>query len=126
MTLHAVWKKPSERNVILLALLMLSFLLHAQASRAATLGMVTAIDRAAGELSIDGQVYRVDSFSKVKQTNAAGEEEVAAWYSLNIGDYLIFDVEGNRIKSLRREAPDSLDLPARQPLKPGADAVEGR
>src|SRR6056297_1246826 len=126
MRCHAVWTKPSSRNVMLLVCLLLASLLSTQASRAATLGVVTAIDRAAGELAIDGQVYRVDSFSEVRQSNAAGEEEVAAWYSLNKGDYVIYSVEGDRIKSLRRETADSLDVPPRRPLDLGSDAPEER
>ena len=126
MKFHAVWTEPFNRSVILLAVLLLTSLLSLQASRAATLGVVTAIDRAAGELAIDGQAYTVDSFSQIKQKNTSEDEETAAWYSLTIGDYVIYDARDGRIRSLRREAADFLDRPSARPLDPGSIAPESR
>ncbi|MEQ8516254.1 MAG: hypothetical protein RIC38_11665 [Chromatocurvus sp.] len=126
MKFHAVCTRPPNRSLLLIAVLLFSPFLSLTAAQAATLGVVTAIDRTAGKLAIDGQTYRVDSFSEVKQTAASGAEEVAAWYSLNVGDYVIFDAGAGRIKSLRREAADSLDVPAQRPLDLGSVAPAER
>ncbi|GEM_PF-2000319 len=117
MTLHAVRITPSTPNVNrgIWLLVALAITLAASA-RAATLGVITDIDRRAGELSIDGQTYMIDSFSEVKQTTADGAEETAAWFSLDVGDYVIFDARNGRITGLRREAAESLDRPPGRPL----------
>lgn len=130
MTFHAVYTKPSQPSVMFMVTTVFVALLLAffqpLTSRAATLGVITAIDRSANELAIDGQTYRVDSFSEVRQTGGSGAEDVAAWYSLNVGDYVVFDAQNGRIKSLRRETADSLDLPRGRPLELGTVAPAGR
>lgn len=130
MTFHAVCTKPSRPSATLAAAALLAAcllsLFQPLASHAATLGVITAIDRKANELAIDGQTYRVDSFSEVRQTGGDGTEEVAAWYSLNVGDYVVFDARDGRIKSLRRESADSLDPPRGRPIDPGATVLEER
>lgn len=115
MRSHAVCTNPSNYSPILVILLLLVLFLPTAPLKASTLGTITALNRAAGELAIDGQVYSVDSFSEIKQKNTNDAEETAAWYSLNVGDYVIFESEGKRIRSLRRETADSLDLPAGMP-----------
>jgi hypothetical protein len=96
------------------------------AAQAATLGVVTGIDRKAGELQIDGQAYKIDSFSQVRQTATSGDEEVAAWYSLQEGDYVVFDARDGRITTLRREAADGVDRPAGRPTPLGDSTVQER
>lgn len=124
MSTHAVCTNPSNRSVFLVALLLLVTLQGPLTAQAATLGVITAVDRAGGTLAIDGQVYRVDSFSAVKQADASGNEEVAAWFSLSVGDYVIYDAQDDRISSLRREVADSLDLPAGRPIESGTSNAE--
>jgi hypothetical protein len=116
MRFHAVCTKPSVRSVILAASLVFMPFVALQSAYAETLGMITAINRAKGEIAINGQAYRMGSGSEVKSATGEGSYEVATWYSLKVGEYVVFDVAGDRIKSLRREAVDGLDLPAGGPV----------
>lgn len=120
MTFHAVCTNPSNRSIIGVALLLVSALLFVAAPRAATLGVITATDRVAGTLAIDGEVYKVDSFSDVKQADASGNEEVAAWFSLNVGDWVIYEAQNGRIRRLHRQPADSLDRPPGHPIEAGS------
>jgi hypothetical protein len=126
MKIHAVCINPSRRGIHRLAAVALIALVPVLAARAATLGTVTGIDRKAGELQIDGQAYKIDSFSQVRQTATSGDEEVAAWYSLQQGDYVVFDAENGRITTLRREAADGVDRPAGRPTPLGDSTVQER
>lgn len=119
MNFHAVRTNPSKRWAAIGRFSLIFCLAQAaQLAHAATLGVVNSVNRSAGEITINGFVYKTGSTTQVTQSNANGEDEIAALYSLRPGQYVVFETQEGRVVSIRLQDSGSSDLPTGSPIAP--------
>ena len=85
---------------------------------AETLGRVTDVDSANGEIVIDGQLFQIASGESARLTADGVATSNADLSSLKVGDFILFSEKSGQITSLRRPQPGSMDLPAGSPIEP--------
>jgi len=127
MKFHAVGANPSTIRAVALSFSLILCLAQASGlAQAGTLGVINSVNRAAGEITISGLVYKTGSTTEVKRSNAEGADEIAALYALQPGQHVVFEAQGKRVVSIRLQDPGSIDLPSGSLLAPARIAPAER